>query len=415
MTYAMDEAAVTSALVVARIPVVDSARVIVGFELVNRSPHGADPTEAVDGHEAIVTMSSLLGSVDLDLHGIVGDRLLFCSVDREVLVGDARLHLSPRRTVIEVPVIDGDTELLDAVRAHRRAGFTILVEHFAWSDDTDERLALADLVKVDLATRSPGEIMDIVDTYADLPVELLAAECDTEAELSWAQAVGFDLFLGQAVQAPDSSSGSTIAPSALSQVQLGMELLSRDLDLARIEEVLRGDPALVMQLLNMASMGAGGGLRRQVRSLREALVVMGTVRIRQWAALVILSRHGRVQSDALVTALVRGRMCELLAPDQAIDPPFAFTAGLLSALDLVLGVPLADLEEQVQLDHELKKAAFWRQGALGELIGRVEAYERAVEGGLALGVEHRDITVIGAMAFSWASAHSGAMESAARV
>src|SRR5690606_38850190 len=107
------------------------------------------------------------------------------------------------------------------------------------------------------------------------------------------------------------------------------ELLSRDLDLDRIEDVLRGDPALVIQLLNMASAGAGGGLRRQVRSLREALVVMGTARIREWAALVILSRHSQKQSDALVTTLVRARMCELLARSRKVDGPFAFTAGLL--------------------------------------------------------------------------------------
>ena len=412
MTYAMDETTVTTALVVGRVPVVDDSRMIVGFELASRPASSEDGAAEAGASEALVTMSSLLGSVDFDLHGVVGDRLLFCTVDRAVLVGDARLHLSPRMTVIEVPVLAGDTELVDSVRSYKRDGFAILVQHVEWADDTRDLLALADLVKVDLATRNPGEIMDIVGTYADLSVELLATGCDTAADLAWAQAVGFDLFLGQAVQAPEPSGGSAIAPSALSQVQLGMELLSRDLDLARIEEVLRGDPALVMQLLNMASMGAGGGLRREVRSLREALVVMGTIRLRQWAALVILSRHGRIQSDALVTALVRARMCELLAPDRAIDPPFAFTAGLLSALDLVLGVPLAEIERQVQLDHELKKAAFWRQGALGELIGAVENHERTIDTGRELSAQGRDITMIGAMAFRWATKYAGAMDSA---
>lgn len=415
MTHTLDETAVTAALVVGRVPVVDRGRVIVGFELVNRAGHtGAAPGEA-DAREAIVTMSGLLGSVDFDLHGVVGDRLLFCTIDRSVLVGDSPLHLSPRRTVIEVPVVEGDAELLDAVGAFKRAGFAILVPHRAWTEDTEQLLALADLVKVDLGAGTPAEVMDAVGRYEELPVELLAAGCDTEAELAWAQAVGFDMFLGHAVQAPEPSSGSAIAPSALSQVQLGMELLSDDLDLERIEEVLRGDPALVVQLLNMASMGAGGGMRRQVRSLREALVVLGTVRLRQWAALVILSRHGRVQSDALVTALVRARMCELLAPERGIDGPFAFTAGLLSALDLVLQVPLGELEQQVQLDQELKTAAFWRQGALGELIARIEQHQRATDTGGEPSSEHGDITVVNAMAFAWATSHAGAMESAARV
>ncbi len=409
MTHTTDETAVGDALVVGRVAVVDRTRLIVGFELVSRPGHTED-SAVQDGRQAMVTMSSLLGTVDFDLQGVVGDRLLFCAVDRTVLVGDTPLHLSPSRTVIEVPVLAGDTELADAVGGHKRAGYTILMEH---SEGADELLALADLVKVDLGSGTPGEIMDIVGRYADRPVELLAARCDTEAELAWAQAVGFDLFLGQAVDAPEESSGSTIAPAALSQVQLGMELLSEDLDLKRIEEVLRGDPALVMQLLSMASMGAGGGLRRQVRSLRDALVVMGTVRLRQWAALVILSRHGRVESDALVTALVRARMCEALAPTQGIDGPFAFTAGLLSALDLVLGVPLAELDQQVQLDLQLRKAAFWRQGPLGELIVRVEDHGRAIDDGGEASSEDADFTVIGAMAFSWATRYASAMDTAA--
>ncbi len=412
MTYAMDETAVTAGLVVGRVPVVDAARVIVGFELVSRAALGDDAADQVNAREAIVTTSSLLGSVDYDLSGVVGDGLLFCQVDRAVLVGDSRLRLSPVRTVLEVPATDGDAELLDAIRSYKREGFAILVQHFDPTVGSAQILALADLVKIDIGTGSPGEIMDLVGAYADRPVELLATGCDTEAELSWAKAVGFDMFLGKAVHAPQTSSGSAIAPSVLSQVELGMELLGRDLDLDRIEEVLRGDPALVMQLLHMASMGAGGGLRRQVRSLREALVVMGTVRLRQWAALVILSRHGRVQSDALVTALVRARMCELLAPDEAIDPSFAFTAGLLSSLDLVLGVPLASIEQQIQLDHELKKAAFWRQGVLGELIGRVVDHERAIDTGGESGYEHPNITTIGAMAFSWATTYARAMDSA---
>ena len=412
MTYAMDETDLSAALVVGRVPVVDRNRAIVGFELVNRAGRTED-TSGDPGHDPIVTMSSILGSVDLDLHGVVGDKLLFCSIGRDVLVGDSPLYLSPRRTVIEVPVIDGDPELVDAVRAFKQEGFTILVRNRPWTDDTLELLRLADLVRIDLAAGTPGEVMDAFVGYEDVPVELVAAGCDTEAELAWAQAVGFDMLLGRAVRTPETSSGSTIAPSALSQVQLGMELLGQDLDLERVEEVLRGDPALVVQLLTMASMGAGGGLHRQVRSLREALVVMGTLRIRQWAALVILSRHSQARSDALVTALVRARMCELLAPERGVDGPFAFTAGLLSALDLVLGVPLTEIERQVQLDRELKAAAFWRQGPLGELIGRIEEHERSIDTGAAPDPEHGDITLVAAQAFRWAANHAGAMASAA--
>lgn len=413
MTDLMDETPVAAAVVVARVPVVDRARTIVGFELVNRSMLNRGPHTSGDARQAVVTPSSLLGSVDVDLSAIVGDRLLFCTVDRAVIVNEVRLNLPPRKTVLDVPNCDVDVELLASIGAYKRAGFTIMVQHKAWTKDTYALLAFADLVKIDLRTDTPARIMDVVEGYRDASVDLVAAGCDTEAELAWAQAVGFDLFLGRAVQVQETTSDSASAPLPLSQLQLGVELLSRDLDILRIEDILRGDPALIMQVLNMASLGAGGGLRRQVRSLREALVVMGTARIRQWAALVILSRHSQRRSDALVTALVRARMCELLAPSRGIDGPFAFTAGLLSALNLLLGVSVAEVEQQINVDEDLANAAFRREGDVGQLINRVEDHEQWIDTGSKRSDDHDEVTWLGAMAFSWATRYAQAMDSAA--
>ena len=225
MTDAMEDGtAAAAALVVGRVPVVDEAGTIVGFELVNRASAGHGASTTAQGREAVVSMSGLLGTVDVDVDSVVGDRLLFCTIGRDVLVGDSPLHLSPRRTVVEVPMLADDPELLEAVRAFRDVGFTVLVPHSARTPGTAGLLDLADLVKVDLGTGTPEEVMDVVQGYAGGPADLLAAGCDTEERLAWAQAVGFQLFSGSAVKSPPVSGSSTIAPSALSQVQLDPEL-----------------------------------------------------------------------------------------------------------------------------------------------------------------------------------------------
>lgn len=412
MTSLMDPTPAAQAVVVARVPVVDRARAIVGFELVNRPTQDPDAHDRVDDPEALVTVSSLLGSVDVDLSAVVGEKLLFCTVDRTAITGETRLALSPRRTVLEVPTQDVDEELLASVRTYKQDGFTIMVEHRPDAEDRGALLALADMVKIDLRTGEPGDIIDVIHGYAESPVQLVAAGCDTEAEFNWAQAIGFHLFIGRSVQLQETTSESVSAPLPLSQVQLSVELLSEDFDLDRVEDILRGDPALVAQLLTMASIGAGGGLRRQVRSLREALVVMGTVRLRQWAALVILSRHSQRHTDALVTTLARARMCELLARSRGVDGPFAFTAGLLSALDILLGVPVAEVERQVKVGEDLTDAAFRRQGPVGELITMVVGHEQSLRHEGQTGSDDA-VTLIAAMAFSWATSYAHAMDSAA--
>ena len=413
MTDLVDQTAVSASVVVARVPVVDTYRAIVGFELVQRATSDADAHAQIES-QAVVTSSSLLGTVDVNLAAIVGDKLLYASVDRAALMNDTRLTLPPRKTVLQVPTHDVDSAYLNRVRDYTRDGFTIMVEHTAWRPGTYELLAMANLVKIDTKSGTPGEVMDVVESYRKAPVDLVAVGCDTEAELAWARAVGFDFFMGQAVQARDTTSeASTIAPMPLSQIQLGLELLGRDLDLNHVEDVLKGDPALVVQLLNMASSGAGGGLRRQVRSLREALVFMGTVRLRQWAALVVLSRHTQHHSDALMTALVRARMCELLAATRGMNPSYAFTAGLLSGMDLLMGIPAEEIEEQVHVDPELADAAFRRLGPEGQLINRVEEHERWLVGS-QVPPDHDEITLVGAQAFAWATSYVDAMEQAGR-
>lgn len=407
----LNETLVSATVVVARLPVVDTKREIVGFELIHRSTQHAGATSEIDSN-AVVAPLSLFGSVDVNLSAVIGDKLFFCPLDHDAVLSETRLSLPPRKTVIEVPSHDIDSEYVACVRALTRDGFMVVVEHTTWTDESYELLALADMVKINIKAGAPGDVMDIVSGYDRAAVDLIAVGCDTEAELAWAQAVGFDFFMGQAVRAHGGTSESATAPLPFSQLQLGAQLIGNDLDLNQIEDVLRGDPALVVQLLNMASAGAGGGLRRQVHSLREALVFMGTVRLRQWAALVVLSRHNRRQTDALVTALVRARMCELLAERRGVNPGFAFTAGLLSAFNLLLNVSSAEIEDQLTVDEELVRAAFRRQGPVGELIERVEEQERSLLG-TQVGDDHDEVTLIAAQAFAWATRYVESMDAAA--
>lgn len=420
MTELVDETRVCATVIVARAPVVDAARVIVGFELVTRSTDDeAAAREQID-LGAVITPHNVFGTVDVNISPLVGDKLLFATVHRDAVMGDALQHLPPRRLVIRVPTDRIRSDYLARIRDHAREGFTIMVDHGDWEERgfehlARELLAMASLVRIDLASGTPDEIAAVVEHYRKAPVELLAAGCDTQAQIEWAREAGFHFFMGRAVQGrpPASAKVSAIAPMPMSQMRLGVELLGRDLDVHHVEEILKGDPALVIQLLNMASSGAGGGLRRQVRSLREALVFMGTVRLRQWAALVVLSRHAQHHSDVLMTALVRARMCELLAPSRGINASYAFTAGLLSAMDLLLGVSVEEIEEEVKVDEELADAAFRRQGAEGELINQVQEYERFLVGPEALG-DHDQVVLVAAQAFAWATSYVDAMEQASR-
>ena len=197
--------------------------------------------------------------------------------------------------------------------------------------------------------------------------------------------------------------GQTVATSALAYVQLAVTLLAEELDLEEIEEVLRREPALVVQVLQMASIGNRHGLRRQVRSVREALVLMGTRKIRQWIALTILSGQPSPSPDGLGTALVRARMAEVLARGRGWEnPEFAFTSGAAVR-------PRPDARRPARRARGVDGPRRGAQdrgvpsgGTAGELVAEVTRYQDELDGSVGSSRPAGDLDDAAAEAFAWA-------------
>ena len=396
--------------VVARQPIITRTGRIIGFQLVQRSMTEHAATHAGDGDT--VSVSTLLGDMSVSVDALVGDTQLFCQPGPWLLTGTAPASTLARRTVLEVPAaLAGNAEVLDRCRMMLREGYALALIDFDWYPGIEALLELSDAVEVDLVTTPRERAIDLVERCRPYDVPLLATRCRTEDDLTWAGHVGFELFHGPAVGRPVQVNGATLAPSALSQIQLATELLDEQLDFSRIEGIINQDPALVVQVLRQASLGAGGGLRREVHSVREALVVMGSMRLRQWAALAVLGRNvANGRSDALTVALVRARMCAQLADRRGIDRGYAFTAGMLSALDRLLGVPITVVARRVDVDQELGAAAFRRNGPVGELVGFVADYQVAVEAGGLAAPALGDVDLVAAESFASAMSHIKAIE-----
>lgn len=74
-------------------------------------------------------------------------------------------------------------------------------------------------------------------------------------------------------------------------------------------------------------------------------------------------------------SLVRARMCAELASPEATTIA-AYTVGLLSLLDVALGLDMDAVASQLPLTDEVSQALTSRTGRLGELLCQVVRYER---------------------------------------
>ena len=362
-------------LVVARQPIYTADREVAGYELLFRSVATDQSAGDLDGD--LMTSTVLFSSLSIGLERLAGGKMLFCNADRAVLTGKMPMLLPPEQTIIEVlESIEIDDEVLAGCRRLAGLGYRLALDDFVWFDGAEQLLELASIVKLDLLKTPVDELAALAARCRAFDVQLLAEKIETDEAFETCLKLGFDLFQGYALARPRNVRGRTLEASRLGPIRLATSLLMSDFDVDELEEILRTEPGMTYQLLQMAAIGSQAGLRRNVRSLRDALVLVGSVRVQSWIAFLMLRKHNDVSVDALVTALSRARMCELLcreaAPGQAT---LGYTAGMLSAFELLIGLPSEQLFPDLPLSPELREAAFGESGPVADVVRDVVDYQ----------------------------------------
>jgi EAL and modified HD-GYP domain-containing signal transduction protein len=134
-----------------------------------------------------------------------------------------------------------------------------------------------------------------------------------------------------------------------------LQAVSRpELDLREIERIIKGEASLCYRLLRYLN-SAVFGFSSEINSVRHALSILGEHEVRRWIRLVAAIGAAQEKSSELVlSALVRARFCELLAPQVPHGDSDLFFMGLLSLMDTILEIPMISLVEKVPLDHETR-------------------------------------------------------------
>lgn len=368
--------------VVGRQPVVDRDGQVVGYELLFRplpsSQQADDPVASVvlDGDE--MTSEVIFSALGIGIRQLAGGKTVFCNADRGVFTGLVPMRLPSQQTVIEVlETVTIDDEVLAGCRSLRAAGYRLAADDFIWRAGAEELLGLVDFVKIDIQAMSLSDVGILMDRCRPFGVSLLAEKIEVPEELAACRELGFDLFQGYLIGRPATITGPALTPSRMGSLQLANAVLSDDADYDNIEKALRGEPALAYQLIQLAAIGRLGETKRDVRSVREALVSVGLARLRGWIPALLLRPAGPMTDTNLPAVLGRARLVELLA--EHIYPGtggFGFAAGMLSAFDLLLGIPRHRLPDMLDLPNELRAAAFGGDSDIARLVTDVIAFER---------------------------------------
>jgi EAL and modified HD-GYP domain-containing signal transduction protein len=364
-------------LLVGRQPIFDRASRVAGYELLF-APGSSDREFAAPQDQDLAWAEVLFGSVGIGLEHLVGSKLAHCDATAAMLASDAAFVLPPTQTVIEVPESCAlDPEALAGCRRLAYEGFTLAIDHYTGACEADRLLEVAGLVKVD-ASLPEGLMRELAKRCYNRCLRIGVTGISDVAQLDRCRALGIHLYQGDFLSEPRIAQGQVLSSSQVAKLRLAAKVMDPDYQLKDLETIIRRDAALSHQLLKLASLEAATGMFRTVRSIQEALVLVGWRRLKSWVALLLVADRGTASEEHIVTAMVRARMTELLAeamvPDQT---DVGFTVGLLSSLDILLGVPLETALADLPLAFDVRDSVLHRKGQIGDLLTDVIEFQRA--------------------------------------
>jgi EAL and modified HD-GYP domain-containing signal transduction protein len=268
-----------------------------------------------------------------------------------------------------------DPEVVAGCRRLVDSGYRLALDDYVWEQD-DPLLALVSIVKLDVLALTSAQLEHAVRQRCGLDVQLVAEKVETRQQLDDCQEMGFDLYQGYLLSRPEVVAGQALSPSRVTCLKVIEKLCDPDTSAREVERTVQTDAALSYRFLRVAGTGASQGLFRRLKSVRDAIVLLGQRRLRAWLTLMLLDGAEPGSDEMLHIAMTRARMAELMARELEPDlTDAANTVGLVSALGLLLHVSITQIVESLSLSRELESAVLEHSGVLGGIMADVLAWE----------------------------------------
>ena len=363
---------------VGRQPIVGRAGELYGYELLFRDQASAG--SAIHDGDSATTATITAAFSEFGADVLLGGRRGFVNLSRNFITGELPLPFEPATAALEMlETIQRDAEAVSGVQRLAAAGYEIVLDDFDWTAGAEPLLDLASIVKIDVLALSWDDVLTTIERCRPFEVRLLAEKVEDAEMLQQCLDVGFELFQGYHLGRPETRSATTLSPSQTQALHLLGLFTDEQTTVARLEEAVLHEPALMYRLLRIAN-SAAAGLTRPVSSIQETLILVGRSRLRAWLVLLSLSPSGG-SAIGLTTALVRARMCEGVARrERSVAGDVAFTAGLLDGLAESLGLSTAEMPTLLPfLTPQLVEALAGVPGPLQSVLSSVRAYENGAQ------------------------------------
>ena len=390
---------------VGRQPVYNRELGVYGYELLFRTGQVNAASEGFVSSDGATSTTLINTFLEIGLERLVGKRYAFINLSEQFLLEEDSLPISPQQVILEVlEDVPVNLPLLKALKRLSEKGFIIALDDYIYNPAHKPLVAMADIIKLDIKQLTEKQLIKHVKILKKYRAKLLAEKIETMEEYEFCLQLGFDYFQGYFLSRPRIIKSQSLPTNKVAVLNVLSVLQNPDADTEEIEEAISFDVSLSYKILKLIN-SSFFSFSREIESIRQAIVLLGRKQLSSWASMIALSRLDDRPSEMVRLAMTRAKMCEMLAEKAGLKSIESyFTAGLFSALDILMERDLADVIKPLPLSEEIVAALLKRQGPIGEALQCVIAYELAeIEKAQFNQLSSDDIYIANVEAVSWAN------------
>lgn len=330
----------------------------------------------VDDNELATARVCNIAFYETGIKNLVDNRNLFINMPTEWLLKPELLPPNSEQIVIEVlENVIGSKEVIDSLKIIKQKGYTIALDDFVLNSQTMPLLDIADIIKVDLF--NPIN-MQHIDLYKSKGIKLLAEKVEDYDTFIEMRDLGFEMFQGYFYAKPETHKATSRNRSNnhMALLRLISEIQHENTNLRQLQDIIAQDLELTFLLLKYAN-SAMYNRSGSIETISQAINSLGLNRIRTIAMTIMMAKNGPASRLMLGQALTRAAMCQELYTIKGSNGDVAFTVGLVSMMDSILGEPLEALIKNSTVSNEIIEIVIERKHVLGELLSNIEKFENA--------------------------------------
>ncbi|MCW8863436.1 MAG: HDOD domain-containing protein [Colwellia sp.] len=360
---------------IARQAILNEKAQTIGYELLFRdSPDNKFPDVE---HDIASSKLIIQNHIHGDINTISMGKLAFINFTENCLIHKFPLMFDKNSIVIELVGQEKPTKkLLKIIKFYHEKGYKVALTEYDLAPHWDLLFPYIDIVKVDIEKINTKRLLPAVARMKPFNVAIAAEKVETRNQQQTLAEVGFNYFQGFFYHQPEIIKGQALAPIKAQMLHLLSETFNYPLNFDTVAEIISHDVNLTVGLLKMVN-NVATGTRVEITSLKQAAAYLGEDKLRQFVSILALSNLTSETTDEVCKqALITGKMMFALSSKGAFKSvsDFAFITGLLSAIEVMLSMPMAEIVKTMPLAQPIESALVTYDGLLGQLLDITTSY-----------------------------------------